>query len=97
MFQSTSRNCGSVNGSSVCAATDAADHSMLQALCSQRDRFRNKAQDLQEALSAAQTRISTAEAEAAGARADNVALVERLKYVSSYTYVPSTDTGDTKL
>lgn len=70
------------------AGGDAADHSMLQALCSQRDRFRNKAHELQEDLSAAQTRATTAEAEAAAARADNVALVERLKYVSSYTCVP---------
>lgn len=62
---------------------------MLQALCSQRDRFRSKAQELQEALSAAHVRTSTAEAEAAAARADNVALVERLKYVSSYSCVPN--------
>jgi homeobox protein cut-like len=61
-----------------------ADHSMLQALCSQRDRFRAKAQDLQEALAAAEARAAAAETEAAAARADNVALVERLKYVSSY-------------
>eukprot|EP00892_Ulva_mutabilis_P003056 jgi/Ulvmu1/12751/UM095_0056.1 len=64
---------------------EVADHSMLQALCSQRDRFRSKAQELQEALSAAHALKATAEAEAAAARADNVALVERLKYVSSYS------------
>lgn len=72
----------------VSAGGEAADHSMLQALCSQRDRFRAKANELQEALSAAQARASAAAVETAAARADNVALVERLKYVSSYSCVP---------
>lgn len=61
---------------------------MLHALCSQRDRFKSKAQELQEALAAANVRITAAESDTAAAKADNVALIERLKFVSSYTCVP---------
>lgn len=64
------------------------DHAVLHALCSQRDRFKNKVQELQEALAAASARASEAENDKAAAKADNVALIERLKFVSSYTYVP---------
>jgi hypothetical protein len=63
------------------------DHAMLQALCSQRDRFKHKVQELQEALAGANARITAAENEKAAAKADNIALVERLRFVSSYSYV----------
>jgi CASP C terminal len=61
---------------------------MLQALCAQRDRFRMRAQALQEELSAANARVTSAEASAEASRAENVALIERLRYVQSFTCVP---------
>lgn len=74
------------------------DHSMLQALCSQRDRFKGKALELQEDLAAAAAKLSSAELVAAAALADNVALVERLRYVQSVTCASLTlDFGITHL
>jgi homeobox protein cut-like len=64
------------------------DHSMLHALCSQRDRFKGKALELQEDLAVAAAKLSSAESAAAAARADNVALVERLRYVQSVMCAP---------
>lgn len=61
------------------------DHSMLQVLCAQRDRFRNRAEALHEEMAQLQARLAEAEQQAAAARADNVALVERLKYVQSFS------------
>jgi predicted transcriptional regulator of viral defense system len=58
---------------------------MLVALCSQRDRFKGKVRELQEALAAANTRAAASEQDKAALQADNVALVERLRYVSSYS------------
>lgn len=59
---------------------------MLQVLCAQRDRFRARAQQLQEDLARCEASLGSSSADAAAARADNVALVERLRYVQSYRY-----------
>lgn len=58
--------------------------SMLRVLVGQRDRLRAKVQELEVALAAAQSEATTAQQQLAAARADNVALIERLRYVGGY-------------
>ncbi|MEW5305958.1 MAG: hypothetical protein WDW36_008467 [Sanguina aurantia] len=76
---------GSLAGGS-CAAddADAPDNSMVRVLCSQRDRFRAKAQEMEEDLTRCRGELAAAKSEAAAARADNMALVERLRYVHGF-------------
>eukprot|EP00955_Chlamydomonas_euryale_P042772 352421-Chlamydomonas_euryale.AAC.53 len=72
------------------------DTSMLRVLCGQRDRFRQRAAELEEEMARAKLELSTARNETAAARADNVALVERLRYVHDFRkqHPPSTTARD---
>lgn len=65
-----------------------ADHSMLQALCAQRNRLRARAQKLQDELTESTARAARAEAAVETARAENLALVERLRYVQTFACAP---------
>lgn len=57
---------------------------MLRVICSQRDRFRQRVHELEEELNKVRTELQTVKAAAAAAHADNIALVERLKYVHGF-------------
>ena len=68
------------------APTDAdSDHSMVGVLSAQRDRFRARVVELETAVAGLNAQLTKARGEAEAARADNVALVERLKYVQGYS------------
>ncbi|KAK9805811.1 hypothetical protein WJX73_002612 [Symbiochloris irregularis] len=68
----------------VGSAHENGDHSMVSVLCAQRDRFRARASQLETDLAQAQAEARAARAEHDNLRADNVALVERLRYVQGY-------------
>ena len=51
----------------------------VRVLVSQRDRFRAKAQELEELLTKSRADLGSAKSEVAAVRADNIALIERLK------------------
>lgn len=57
---------------------------MLRVLVGQRDRLRAKVQELEVQLASAQGELHTAQQGLTAARADNVALIERLRYVGGY-------------
>jgi hypothetical protein len=58
--------------------------SMLRVLVGQRDRLRAKVQELEVALAGVRSEALAAQQQLAAARADNVALIERLRYVGGY-------------
>lgn len=58
--------------------------SMLRVLVGQRDRLRAKVQELEVALASARSEAASAQQQLGAARADNVALIERLRYVGGY-------------
>ncbi|GIL82821.1 hypothetical protein Vretifemale_11744 [Volvox reticuliferus] len=72
--------------------TDDGDASMVRVLCAQRDRFRARVHDLEEELTRLRAELAATKSAAAAAKADNIALVERLRYVHSRT----TAVGDGK-
>ncbi|GIL55034.1 hypothetical protein Vafri_10686 [Volvox africanus] len=72
--------------------TDDGDASMVRVLCAQRDRFRARVHDLEEELTRLRAELAATKSAAAAAKADNLALVERLRYVHSRT----TPVGDGK-
>ena len=57
------------------------DQAMLLVLTAQRDRFRNRVRDLEEGVSMLTQDLQRVRNEAQAVRADNLALVERLKFV----------------
>jgi Tfp pilus assembly protein FimT len=57
---------------------------MLRVLVGQRDRLRAKVQELEVALAGARSEAAAAQQQLAAARADNVSLIERLRYVGGY-------------
>jgi len=58
--------------------------SMLQIVCSQRDRFRTRIQELETELSKVHVQLERAKAETMAMRSDNVKLFEKIKYLQSY-------------
>ncbi|KAG2424374.1 hypothetical protein HXX76_014583 [Chlamydomonas incerta] len=62
---------------------DSGDASMVRVLCAQRDRFRARCHDLEEELGRLRAELAAVKSAAAAAKADNIALVERLRYVHS--------------
>ena len=64
---------------------------MLVVLCSQRDRFRKRAQELEEGIAQISANLALARKALEASRADNLALVERLKFVQGYQ-----DTGKSR-
>lgn len=68
------------------AAGEDEDHqsSVVKVLCSQRDRFRSKLAEAEEEVTRAKQQLQAARSEVAAVRADNVALVERLRYIHGY-------------
>ncbi|GAB4818452.1 hypothetical protein N2152v2_005498 [Parachlorella kessleri] len=58
--------------------------SMLSVLCHQRDRFRARVRELEDSLVAVQQELARVRTDAEAARADNIALVERLRFVQGY-------------
>jgi homeobox protein cut-like len=57
---------------------------MLRVLVGQRDRLKQRVQELELELAGTRGELQTAQHELSAARADNVALVERLRYVGGY-------------
>lgn len=57
---------------------------MVKVLCSQRDRFRDRANQLELQLAQAREEAQSAKGQVEAIRGDNVALLERLKYVQGY-------------
>lgn len=66
------------------APAEGGSDTMLRVLVGQRDRLRARVQELDVALAAAQAEGAAAAQQLAAARADNVALIERLRYVGGY-------------
>ncbi len=60
------------------------EQSMVQVLSGQRDRLRARVQDLESAAAVAAQTLAKAKQDTAAARADNVALIEQLRYVQGY-------------
>eukprot|EP00887_Chlorella_sp_A99_P007147 scaffold2.g7147.t1 len=60
------------------------EQTMLMVLTGQRDRFRNRVRELEESVAMLTQDLSRVRGEAAAVRADNLALVERLKFVQGY-------------
>lgn len=60
------------------------ERTMVSVLVSQRDRFRRRVQELEEGIAKAGAEATRVRKELEAARADNVALVERLRYVQGY-------------
>lgn len=78
-------------GSDGDSDADDADNSMVRVLCAQRDRFRVRAQELEEELTRSRADLAAARNQAAAVQADNVALIERLRYVHGYKAGPRAD------
>ena len=57
---------------------------MLEVLCNQRDRFRKRAQELEEGIAQISAELARSRKGLEASRADNFALVERLKFVQGY-------------
>lgn len=64
---------------------------MVSVLRNQRDRFRRRVQETEEQVAHLQTQLSHSKSEVKSARADNVALVERLKFIQGYQNSQRTD------
>ncbi|PRW51060.1 CASP-like [Chlorella sorokiniana] len=60
------------------------EQTMVAVLCSQRDRFRARAQEVEGHLAALAQELKKVRGEAEALRADNLALAERLKFVQGY-------------
>ncbi|KAL4853646.1 hypothetical protein ACK3TF_005368 [Chlorella vulgaris] len=60
------------------------EQTMVGVLCSQRDRFRARAQELEAHLAALGQELKKVRADSEAMRADNLALAERLKFVQGY-------------
>ncbi|GFR50386.1 hypothetical protein Agub_g12601 [Astrephomene gubernaculifera] len=74
---------GLASASGAAADGEDGDASMLRVLCAQRDRFRARVHDLEEELTRLRAELAATKSAAAAAKADNIALVERLRYVHS--------------
>jgi homeobox protein cut-like len=78
-----------VDGSEMTAAGNPEDavgnqDSMLRVLVGQRERLRARVQELEVQLASAKAEMQATQQELAAARADNIALIERLRYVGGY-------------
>jgi hypothetical protein len=71
-------------GGSGGEGTAEGSESMLRVLVGQRDRLRAKVQELEVALAGSRSEAAAAQQQLAAARSDNVALIERLRYVGGY-------------
>lgn len=74
----------SVAAQQAAEGADEGEHAMLRVLVSQRDRFRSRAQQLEEQAAQVSVQVSRLRNDLEASRADNIALVERLKYVQGY-------------
>lgn len=61
------------------------EHTMLSVLCAQRDRLRTRVAEVEGEVASLTQSLRKAKTETEAARADNVALVERLRFVQRYT------------
>ena len=77
------------------AGSEGGEHTMLSALCSQRDRFRERVRQVEEQLAGAHQDHLQLKRDLDSARADNVALVERLRFVQGYQSQQRKRTGAT--
>jgi homeobox protein cut-like len=73
-----------VLGDATAAAGDHAEVSVVRVLAGQRDRLRQRVQELEEGLAAAKQEVVQVKAQLEAAKADNIALIERLRYVGGY-------------
>uniref|UniRef100_A0A0D6R1V9 CASP C-terminal domain-containing protein n=1 Tax=Araucaria cunninghamii TaxID=56994 RepID=A0A0D6R1V9_ARACU len=64
---------------------DEEQNSMLQVICSQRDRFRQRLREAEEDLRKAREKINALEADLEKCKADNVKLYEKIRYIQDYT------------
>lgn len=64
---------------------DEEQNSMLQVICSQRDRFRQRLRETEEELRHLQEKNKSLTAELEKSKADNVKLYEKIRYVQDYT------------
>ncbi|KAH9318263.1 hypothetical protein KI387_020032, partial [Taxus chinensis] len=64
---------------------DEEQNSMLQVICSQRDRFRQRLREAEEDLRQVQEKLKALEAELERSKVDNVKLYEKIRYIQDYT------------
>eukprot|EP00884_Botryococcus_braunii_P002856 jgi/Botrbrau1/12571/Bobra.0169s0105.1 len=69
------------------------ERTMVSVLCSQRDRFKARVAQLEELLAKASADMAAVRSDLEAARSDNIALVERLKYVQTYQQQGSNSSG----
>ncbi|KAF5840464.1 CASP C terminal-domain-containing protein, partial [Dunaliella salina] len=60
------------------------DSSMIKVVCNQRDRFRARKMELEGEVSKLKADLAAAQAQVSSTTADNVALIERLRYVHGF-------------
>jgi len=77
------RSTSSTNGGDY-KTTEGTEQSMVQVLSGQRDRLRARVQELESTVASAAQTLAKAKQDVAAARADNVALIEQLRYVQGY-------------
>ena len=75
---------GSGTGEGLMADQSGSEGSMVRVLAGQRDRLRTRVRELEEQLAMTATQLQEAQGLLEAARADNIALVERLRYVGGY-------------
>ncbi|KXZ54818.1 hypothetical protein GPECTOR_4g889 [Gonium pectorale] len=85
MGSASSPNVAGLVGGAAGGDADDGDASMLRVLCAQRDRLRARCHDLEEELTRLRAELTATKSAAAAAKADNIALIERLRYVHSRT------------
>eukprot|EP00873_Tetraselmis_striata_P029350 jgi/Tetstr1/449614/TSEL_036701.t1 len=69
------------------------EQTMITVVCQQRDRFRKRCLEMEEAVARSSQEALSAQNDLKAARADNVALVERMRYLQGYKGGVSPGTG----
>eukprot|EP00898_Chlorokybus_atmophyticus_P007204 jgi/Chlat1/7485/Chrsp60S07002 len=85
---------GAASSSKLNNGSDESEPSMLSMVCGQRDRFRARVLELEEAANALIARVGAVTAELEACKADNVSLYEKLRYVQGYQNRARKPAGD---
>jgi homeobox protein cut-like len=75
---------GSGTGEGLVSDQGGSEGSMVRVLAGQRDRLRTRVQELEQQLATTAAQLQEAQGLLEAAKADNIALVERLRYVGGY-------------
>ncbi|CAN6479979.1 unnamed protein product [Victoria cruziana] len=84
------------NSGSRSALSDQDQNSMLQVICSQRDRFRKRLQESEEEVRQLKEKIRSLSSELEKTKSDNVKLYGKIRYVQDYTQEKPVSRGSKK-